>query len=225
MHPTAKRLYEVAERKLGTKKPSKVALELGISHQVLKNWETRGVSLLGLMASHNIWGCNPDWIQTGEGNMFERQEAINSAETEERDDKSFVNVPRLSVKAGMGKRIAAPEHEFVTDLMSISRSWLTQNVAITSHTNLSIISGIGDSMSPTFTDGDILLVDTGVCEFRVDAIYVFSIDNELFIKRLQRLPGGVYKAISDNHMYEAFELNHDFKIHGRVIYAWNGRKL
>jgi len=151
MHPTAKRLYEVAERKLGTKKPSKVALELGISHQVLKNWETRGVSLLGLMASHSIWGCNPDWIQTGEGNMFVRQEAINSEET--------------------------------------------------------------------------VLVDTGVCEFRVDAIYVFSIDNELFIKRLQRLPGGVYKAISDNHMYEAFELNHDFKIHGRVIYAWNGRKL
>ncbi len=51
--------------------------------------------------------------------------------------------------------------------------------------NLRLLTGKGDSMSPTFNDKDILFVDVGVTAITIDAVYVFSLQGELYIKRFQ----------------------------------------
>lgn len=52
----------------------------------------------------------------------------------------------------------------------------------------------GDSMAPTFTSGDLLEVDRRVNDVRGDAIYVFTIDNQIYVKALQMVPDGSFQA-------------------------------
>jgi phage repressor protein C with HTH and peptisase S24 domain len=142
----------------------------------------------------------------------------------------FVTIPHLNIAASMGSG-RVPEHsvEVIRD-MTIHFDWLkTQGLAFSSIDNLAIITGEGDSMDGTFRDGDSLLVDRGITEIRTDAIYVFTLDGDLFIKRLQRLTGGVLRMISDNPVYPPIMIEgadlEKIHIHARVLLVWNARKL
>lgn len=64
-------------------------------------------------------------------------------------------------------------------------------------------------MEPLFKSGDPLLVDLSVKEFIGDFPYFFRIENEGFIKRLQRIPGEGYRAISENKNYESWTIKPD----------------
>lgn len=81
----------------------------------------------------------------------------------------------------------------------------------------------GDSMSPTFTDGDIMIVDTSKTNHG-DGVYVIAINNNFFVKRLRFTPKRI-EVISDNPRYktqtldgEWFEYN-DIHIVGKSIVA------
>lgn len=68
MHKSATRLYEAA-RKIGRiEGQSAVARLLNLSPQVLKNWETRGVSFEGAVIAERILGVSPAWLldETGD---------------------------------------------------------------------------------------------------------------------------------------------------------------
>jgi phage repressor protein C with HTH and peptisase S24 domain len=140
-----------------------------------------------------------------------------------------IEVPLTNAVASMGRGLFAPEHDEVVSSMSVNRAWLSRNATFTSHTNLALVTGFGDSMKGTFEDGDILLVDRGVTEVKVDGVYVLSLNDELYIKRLQRRPGGSLLMISDNDRYEPYEINGkhqaEFAVLGRVVLAWNAKRL
>ncbi|MBP3140853.1 S24 family peptidase [Aliivibrio fischeri] len=78
----------------------------------------------------------------------------------------------------------------------------------------------GDSMSPTLQSNSLIAIEE-VDSFSDDGIYVFTWDNDLFVKRLQRTKAGI-KVISDNTVYEPWEILSDemrgegFIIRGRV---------
>lgn len=146
------------------------------------------------------------------------------------DDALFV--PIRNVSASMGHGIQASEFELVVDNIEVSRAWLKRELpTVTAIKNLQIISGVGDSMSPTYQSGDLLLVDTGITDIKSDLIYVFSYIGETFVKRISIDP--VEKIIivkSDNPKIDPWKPiplgnKGDLKIHGRVIYAWHGNKL
>jgi hypothetical protein len=132
---------------------------------------------------------------------------------------------------GGGLGIPMPERETVIDSIRVPNEWVRENLPhITSPKNLRIITGYGDSMLETYNHGDPLIVDIGVLEMRIDAIYVFALHNELYIKRIQRLPGGAIKVISDNRAkYDPFTVEAadraDIHTLARVVCAWNLRKL
>ena len=50
--------------------------------------------------------------------------------------------------------------------------------------DLKIIIASGDDMSPTINDKDIVIVDTSVKKTVTNGLYLFNLQNELFIKRL-----------------------------------------
>lgn len=74
MHETARRLYlAVSELTNGRlSELGEVAAYVRVTPQVLKNWESRGVSKQGRLDLHSQLGINPDWIATGEGEMLSR---------------------------------------------------------------------------------------------------------------------------------------------------------
>ena len=124
------------------------------------------------------------------------------APNEKASPEKVVHIPVLDVQGSQGDGREAPDHEMVASQISVRESWLCRNLALSAPGNLSIIAGVGDSMKPTFSDGDLLLVDRGVSEIRVDAVYVLELHNNLYIKRLQIRPDGAILMLSDNNAYE-----------------------
>ncbi|ABY97096.1 peptidase [Pseudomonas sp. SbB1] len=146
-------------------------------------------------------------------------------------DKNFILIPHLDIAASMGHGKAAPYmHIEVIRDMTVHLDWLRmQGLTFSKVDNLAIISGNGDSMTGTFADGDALLVDRGITEVKTDAIYVFTLDGDLYIKRLQRLTGGQLRMISDNPIYPPITIDLSMidrmHIQARVLLAWNAKKL
>lgn len=109
---------------------------------------------------------------------------------------------------------------------SVSTDWLRANVPhYTSASNLYIVTGFGDSMPDTYNPGDPVLVDTGVTVCDHDGVYFFRVEQEGFIKRLQRIPGQGIRVLSQNKEYEPWTItpDMDFQVFGKVLKAWKGK--
>lgn len=141
-----------------------------------------------------------------------------------------ISIPQLDVWGSMGHGAVPPDHVDVVRNVIVNRKELEKQCSFTAPQNLQIITGYGRSMQPTFQDGDPLLVDTGVTTVTIDAVYVFEIEGEIYIKGLQRLPGGRLRVISHNRSendpweIDPFQME-SLKIRGRVVMAWNARRL
>lgn len=98
--------------------------------------------------------------------------------------------------------------------LNFPKSFLRQYFGIISFKDLSIIRSIGDSMYPTLPQNCFLLIQRG--ETKEGEICVARIEDELYVKRLQKRPK--LKLFSDNKNYDPIELEgEDFEIIGRVI--------
>ncbi len=146
-------------------------------------------------------------------------------------DADAVTVRVFDTPASMGLGRHQPEQDTVIDHIRLARQWVRSHLpAISSASSLAVLSAYGDSMSPTFADGDILLVDRGVQDIKIDAVYVLSLNGELYVKRIQRrITDGAVIIKSDNPLYDPVVVDNGererLSVLGRVVWAWNGRKL
>lgn len=174
-------------------------------------------------------GCSIDWLLTGEGEPFPDQCRLKSVVHDtlgnEVDTDEFVFVPRYDIHAAAGHgRFVENEEPVFT--MAFRRYWI-ENYITRDTKNLSVISVKGDSMEGVLNDGDSILINHGETAPR-DGLYVLRINENLLVKRLQIMPGGIINVISANEAYPAFEINlnnltDDVKIIGRV--EWFGRTI
>lgn len=88
---TAKRLYEAAEKLRDVKGPSAVARLLGVSPQVMKNWELREVSEGGALLAQRQIGCDANWLLGHHDNMAKN---TRSAATEVKEDAAVYQVSK-----------------------------------------------------------------------------------------------------------------------------------
>ena len=129
----------------------------------------------------------------------------------------------VSVSAGPGAIVSEEEGRAY---FGFGERWLRALTA-TSPAKLSIVRVEGDSMAPTLSAGDDILVDLGDAADRVrDGIYVLRVDDAVVVKRIALHPmGGTVTVQSDNPAYPDWpDFNFD-KINciGRVI--WAGRRI
>jgi phage repressor protein C with HTH and peptisase S24 domain len=158
------------------------------------------------------------------GNSTQLQEPPAPYDTKSRT----MSIPRYDMAASMGNGHHVDDHIDVVERIEISQDYLRRTVRYSSPNNLAIITALGDSMTPTFNDCDLLLVDRGVNEIKLDAVYVIHYEGQYFVKRIQRRPGEPLLMISDNQAYRPQEISNkasDFQVLGRVLMAWNARKL
>lgn len=139
-----------------------------------------------------------------------------------------MDVPVFDVRASMGLGAPMPEQDTVIDHLRLAGTWVRRHLpGVSSTLNLACISAYGNSMQPTFNDGDILLVDRGVSRLDVDTVYVLAFNEELYIKRIQRLPDKSVKIISDNKTYDPIVVpageRESIRVLGKVVWAWNGK--
>lgn len=83
---------------------------------------------------------------------------------------------------------------------------------------------VGDSMSPTLLEGDMVMVDLSQRHVASGRIYMIRIGPELAMKRLEHRPGGVLLIKSDNRNYSDIVINtreeaEDVEVLGRMVWS------
>ncbi|WP_286030847.1 XRE family transcriptional regulator [Helicobacter pullorum] len=138
---------------------------------------------------------------------------IHSTTDELSNNDDLVSIPFLeSITASAGDGAYNDNED--SEQLTFQKSFLRQYFGIISFNNLSIIIGKGDSMYPTLPESCYLLVQLG--NVNDGEICIARIDDELYVKRLQKRPK--LKLFSDNKNYEPIELEgENFEILGRVV--------
>lgn len=99
-----------------------------------------------------------------------------------------------------------------------------------SQSNLALIRMVGDSMFPTISAKEIMLVELLDSEENfpkalADDIYAIAVNGQIYFKRIQRTRGG-FRVTSDNPRYEAYTLLDDeITDNYKVISRWTGKKF
>lgn len=93
--------------------------------------------------------------------------------------------------------------------------------------NARLLEASGESMKTTINDGDMLLVDVSPTATTIveGKIYVFSLGDEAFVKRLRRTGGKVIMISDNREMFPPEEVPEEsaMRIYGQV--KWAGRNL
>ena len=113
-------------------------------------------------------------------------------------------MPRYDIQAaaGHGQLVGDEQPMFA---MAFRRYWI-ENYVTRDIKNLSVISVKGDSMEGVLNDGDTILINHGQTTPR-DGLYVLRLNENLLVKRLQLIPGGIVNVISANEAYPTFEID------------------
>lgn len=240
------RLHEVFE----VTKDSHLAEKLGLSRNTIAGWRMRGeVPKRVLIDVTEREHVNVYWLLNGTGERWLPSKAVRAqtamledallndpaaparrkALAHEVDDsvaEGMVRVPLYDLRASAGGGAITAEHPELLRNFDLPEWWLRDIVHVAPPAVLVLIVW-GDSMKPDVQPGDLLVVDTRHNAVRADALYVFEMDGGVFIKKLQRLPGGVLKVISANAEYESYTVkpadDPTFKVVGRV--AFHGKVM
>ena len=143
-------------------------------------------------------------------------------------EDEYAFIPRALAKpaAGGGSLETSGETE---GALAFRREWIGRKTR-TSPERLRVMAVVGDSMSPTIEDGDIILVDEGVKveELREGRVYVIRKGENIYVKRFRQ---GIdkYLFMGDNRdraekdvIVEMDDCD-DFSIIGRAL--WAGKEL
>lgn len=137
---------------------------------------------------------------------------------------AVVAVPRLSLGASAGPG-SLDEDERAAGVLAFDAGWL-RGLGVRPQ-RVSIIRVDGESMAPTLSDGDEIMVDHEDEADRLrDGVYVLRLDGVLMVKRIAMGPRrGFFSVLSDNPHYPNWtEIDPALvSIVGRVV--WTGRRL
>lgn len=132
-------------------------------------------------------------------------------------------IAHYDVRAAMGGGQVPHDYpEMLQDIRVSPKHLREMGVEFKEHFHLKMVTGWGQSMAPTIKHRDPLLVDVSIREFVGDGVYLFSHEDLLYIKRLQKKGKDHFKMISDNtnHPPEDIRVDDTF-IQARVLLVWN----
>lgn len=103
---------------------------------------------------------------------------------------------------------------------AISSAWLEKTQLNPKY--LCVFPVRGDSMERELSDGDLIIVDRSQNFVTDGGTYALRVDDEMLVKKIQRLPGRVMHLISNNPIYSPIEIRADqaddtVSIIGRVV--------
>lgn len=157
-----------------------------------------------------------------------REKPIPASRHIEQPIAGYVAIPLYNgVRAAAGDG-ALVEHETPDDALVFKEQWVRIELGARPQ-DLYLIRVAGDSMEPTLRSGDVILVDRRATRPDREGVYILRMNDMLLVKRLQALPGGVVRVISDNAAFAPFDIKAaefggaELAIIGRVV--WTGRRM
>jgi phage repressor protein C with HTH and peptisase S24 domain len=226
----------------GLKTDAGLSREFNVKPNTVTNWRKRNsipYDYIVPLCEREGWSLN--WLLTGQINTKyveingkkvlttatepglykkdERKKYPASCAVPHGNADEYTYIPQVNGKISAGKGVV-PENA-VEMRVAFRKEWIARKG---NAKNMVLIKISGDSMDPTLLNGDLVLVDRGRNYFEPQGgIYAIALDDVIMIKRVQ-LVGDYARIISDNKMYEPFEVKADrIKINGKVI--WFAREL
>lgn len=154
--------------------------------------------------------------------------AMANAHKIEQPPSDYVAIPLYNgvrAAAGAGSIV---EHEQPDDMLMFKEDWVRVELGV-SPKDLYLIHVTGDSMEPTLRAGDVILVNRMAVRPDREGVYILRMNGMLLVKRLQAMPGGRVRVISDNAAFSSFDVttddlgSDDITVIGRVV--WVGRRM
>ncbi|MET3999692.1 XRE family transcriptional regulator [Marinobacterium sp. MBR-109] len=138
--------------------------------------------------------------------------------------QEFALIPGYSIQVAAGVGYL-PGNEKPSRKLAFRRKWLRFRGL--NEKDLVLVFAKGDSMEPTISDNNTLMIDTSQRELTDGSIYVIRTDHHLIVKRVQTLWNKGILLLSDNKEYkeqlvEPSEAD-DLEVIGRVV--WIGKDV
>jgi phage repressor protein C with HTH and peptisase S24 domain len=215
-----------------------VAAHFGVQPPSIQDWVKRGT--IGKEKLPKLWAYFSDVVPSSHWGL----EAIPAAGAIDTSAHSIdpsvvpayhapdaVLVPILANCASMGPGADLLESDVIVGDLALSPHWINQYIRPQNPRELRFIHAYGDSMAPTFTDGDVLLVDTGLGArdpHSREGVYVLQAGGKNYVKRVTPTFDGKLQVTSDNPSSKTVQIlngDHQVDVVGRVVWAWSGKKL
>ncbi|MFB0515454.1 MAG: XRE family transcriptional regulator [Candidatus Neomarinimicrobiota bacterium] len=190
------------------------AERFGLKRHDIANYERGRADLPSrLVGSLDKLGFNISWLLTGTGGMLR-----GGIPTPNSSDLVLVSRYDVRVGAGHGTFVIG---EDVVGSVAFKRDWIKER-GLNSN-NLALVDVVGDSMEKVLREDDVVLIDLSQAEIVSGKAYVIRIGDELLVKYLQYLPGGLIQVFSENSaVYPPFtvakkDLGTEIFVIGRVV--------
>ncbi|MBN1850053.1 MAG: helix-turn-helix domain-containing protein [Deltaproteobacteria bacterium] len=203
--------YKRAAEALGIKSQLELAEKLGLNRSAVSQAKKKKIIpdkwILNLYRFH---GINPDWIETGKGQVFIKQKGHVEPE--------HISVPKVKARlcAGDGSFETNPG---VTNQYLFQGEWLKRKGQVNKMVLMDIF---GNSMEPELKNGDTVLVDASQKDILAGLLYAVGIDDTIMVKRIEKHPGKLVLR-SDNKDYAPIMLDgkhmNGVRIIGKVIWV------
>ena len=217
----------------GWKNYGQLAEFLNIKPSSVSGAKKRGfISLEWLFKVAQHYKTSTDWLATGEGEKKRLDKAtylsadgFKTTEISCEPGEGFVQVPRYEVAASAGAGVIIHSEQIV-DHLSFKSEWVHNSLGVPV-ASLALINVTGDSMEPTLSEGDLILIDMSHRGVKDNAVYVLQLNGALLVKRIQHKLDGSVIVKSDNAIYEpervGVEAVDNLNVIGRVV--WCGRRM
>lgn len=209
----------------------RLARAVGVSPSAFRKWLKGEAepSRERLVALADAAGVSIAWLARGEGPEPRLRDVrgANKAEAEDEriDPSQFVVLPKRPEAAAAGGGTPQPPNT-MSEYIAFGHDWIRAELDVVPE-DLLLETAVGESMSPTLGDRDLLLIDTKDRKLREFGIYVLEYGGERLVKRVQRKLDGSLILISDNAIYEVeripSERAGEVKVLGRVV--WSGGRI
>ncbi len=127
----------------------------------------------------------------------------NDADDENNFSFEFVTVPLVAAQLSAGGGSLETEST-VIHRMAFRRSWLTRKG---NPDDMVLMRAHGDSMEPYIQHSDLMLVDTGKKSVIPYTVFAVGVDDGIYVKMLETLPGQKLVLRSFNENYAPIEID------------------
>lgn len=196
---------------------SKFAKEIKVANSTLSLWLAGGSlpKLDALESISHLTGCDLNWLIAG------KQGSVAAIDP---DEFTYIRKFKVELSAGAGAGAIEFAANQQPETIGFNTKWL-KSLTSTPAIGLSVATAKGDSMEPTINNGALVLVDHTVATIEADGIFAFVIDDDLFVKRIQKLVSGGLIIKSDNNTYKDQEITDPelirFTLCGKVLWVGN----
>ncbi|MFM5244354.1 XRE family transcriptional regulator [Aeromonas caviae] len=218
---TKNRFQDRLKALIGDSSNNQFAINCGIKESTIRSYLSGKASpnLTTLEKIAQGARCSIGWLVSGELDDPHMRVQEQAGKYSDAFSDEFALIPGYGVQVSAGHGSLTQGETEPCRHLAFRRKWLKWRGF--TEKDLAIVWSKGDSMEPTISNNDTLVVHLGRTRPVDGHIFVVRNDDQLWVKRIQARPGA-WVLLSDNPLYPPVEIpkdeQHTFEVIGQVVH-------